>query len=96
MDIGEIFAIAFVVVMVIAVISLGVFLGISTIRYGELRTVIDDCNKDFGEGNWTFKEYKNKYTCTHQNQQKIVTTTKSKDCYLNDIKIDCEMWDGLK
>ena len=67
------------------------------VSYLELKSVINDCNKDLGVGNWTFvhetKWPYDQYTCRSYNQQSFVTssiqTITYKQCFENGKEISC-------
>lgn len=76
-------AIAFIL-MVLVIIT---YLVISTIALYEYKSIIKDCNKDFGEGQWTFIETDDAIICRGYNMSHQVTQTKT--CTENGIKVNC-------
>jgi hypothetical protein len=80
MGINEVVGIIFII-LVMGIFFLTIY---CTISYIELISTIKDCNKEFGIGNWTFTEDKEKFTCSSYNQQEFRT------CFENGIKVSCE------
>ncbi len=55
-----------------------------TLEYFSLKSTINDCNKQFGEGKWTFEENANYLSCKHYHSHEF------RECFENGIKIDCK------
>ncbi len=81
----------FVLIGLIILIGLG-FVIYYAESYLNLKDVIDKCNKDFGQGNWTFKESKDQYTCSSYNYYSYISTTTetTKECLVNGVKTKCQ------
>lgn len=96
MEIGDMIGIALSIILILSVLGLAVFLIYSAWSYFELKTVIDDCNKEFGEGNWVFIKYSNYYQCKSTTQRASISNSISQTCSINGVQINCSELDILK
>jgi hypothetical protein len=61
--------------------------------YEELKGVFKQCDKDFGEGNWTFTQGSDYWSCHNYRQQSFISTSVStittKICLENGKEVNC-------
>ena len=85
MEFDDMLYIAFIIIFIIGSIGMLIFLINSTDKYYELRGIINNCNSDFGEEKWTFKERDGYYGC----KSIIQISTESTSCSINGVPINC-------
>ena len=94
MKIGDAIQVVGMIIVILGILAGATFLVYSSIRYWEIKSVIKDCNIDFGEGNWVFIENSNYYTCKSTTQRTSITS--SQKCLLNGAEINCSELDSIK
>jgi len=95
MDLGEIVAVAFFVVIIIGCFAAAGYVTWSAVEYWQLKEVINTCNSQFGEGSWYFTEFKDHYSCSKNikisssSQTLTSTSTSTSTCSINGKEVNC-------